>query len=159
VKTEGVREWKGAKRLEQTARVSLRPSRAIQSEVETEKPDWIRQSRQKFEPEQLSWAAIQSAERSRKVEISKQQSSEAEYILGLNKVVQRLKAPRTGPRLADTGKIYIKQIKVTMMPRDGERVAEASRAGSLAEDEREFRSNLLCNVCFWQISPTGLCLL
>jgi hypothetical protein len=39
VKTEWAREWEGAMRLEEISRISLRPSRAIQAEAETNK--WL----------------------------------------------------------------------------------------------------------------------
>jgi len=52
VKTEWVREWEGA-RLEQIARVSVRPGRA-ESQRLREKPVWISQLGEEFGPEQLS---------------------------------------------------------------------------------------------------------
>jgi hypothetical protein len=33
----------------------LRPSRAKESETKSEKPDWVSQLREEYEPEQLSW--------------------------------------------------------------------------------------------------------
>ena len=47
--------------------------------------------------------AGQSSERTRKGELTQQQASEAENILGLDKTVPRLEASRTRPRLAERG--------------------------------------------------------
>ena len=55
VKTEQAREWEGARSLKTTARVSLRPSRAIQRLKE--KPNWISQVGEELEAEQLSWTS------------------------------------------------------------------------------------------------------
>jgi hypothetical protein len=87
-----------SQQIKQVAKVSMRPSRAIQ-----EKPRETRLNPcgEECEPEQLSRPASQSLERARKGELIQQQVSEAENLLGLDKIVRRLEAFRAGPRLAD----------------------------------------------------------
>jgi hypothetical protein len=64
MKTEQAREWKGARRLEQIAKISLRPSRAIQSKAESNQFESVSLERSLG---QNSWVepARQSSERAR----------------------------------------------------------------------------------------------
>jgi hypothetical protein len=66
------REWEGARRAEQIARVSLRPTRAKSQRLQ-EKPNWINQVGEEIEPEQLARAS-QSSGRIRKGELMQQKS-------------------------------------------------------------------------------------
>ena len=55
MKTEQAREGEGARGLQQIVRISLRPSRAIQSEAERNQLKSVSsQHGKEFEPEQLS---------------------------------------------------------------------------------------------------------
>jgi len=58
VKTERVREREGAKRLEHIAKVSMRPSRAMQAEAERRQFE-ISQLTEVFEQEQLNSKSYQ----------------------------------------------------------------------------------------------------
>jgi len=79
----------------------------------------LNQCGEESEPEQLRWPASQSSERARKGELLQQQVSEAESILGLDKIVQRLEASVTRPSLADRGgkpwKRHQRRMKVTFI--------------------------------------------
>jgi hypothetical protein len=97
---EQARQWEGARKLEHIVKVSMRLSRAIQRLRNN--PDWIR-----FEPKQLSWLAWNLEETWEELERMSLFSSKSQrlktFILGLDKVVQRLEASRSRPRLADWG--------------------------------------------------------
>jgi hypothetical protein len=67
-----------------------------------EKPDWISQIGEKVKPEQLSWTN-QLEFRTRQGELIQQQVSQTENLLELDKMLRRLEASRTRPRLADRG--------------------------------------------------------
>jgi hypothetical protein len=64
----------------------MKPNKTIQSEAKRSQIESVSLERS-FESEELSWPASQRSERNRKGELIQQWASEAENLLGLDKII------------------------------------------------------------------------